>query len=407
MKLLFISDNFPPEVNAPATRTFEHCQFWVREGVEITVLTCAPNFPQGKVYPGYKNKLVQVEYLSNIRVIRVWSYISANEGFLKRTIDYFSFAVMATIASLFVKTDIIVATSPQFFSAAAGRWISILKRKNWIMEVRDLWPESIKNVDVLRDGPIIRFFEWWEKRLYKKALKIVVVTDSFKENIAARGISREKIHVVKNGANIALFTPRTKNSTLLEKLKLQNKFVICYIGTHGMAHKLDFIMYCALKIKNPAFHFLFIGTGAEKKNLLRMKQEMQLGNVTMIDPVPKEEVPDYLSCSDISLIPLRKSELFKTVIPSKIFETCAMKIPILLGVEGESKALIEKYRAGLCFEPENEEDFLEKLNILYLDKKLYEKTRDGCAQLAKDFDRNLLAYKMYEILKSHSSVVIQ
>jgi len=400
LKLLFITDNFPPEVNAPATRTFEHCQLWVREGAEVTVLTCVPNFPQGKVYPGYKNKPFQIEYLDGIKVIRVWSYMSANEGFLKRIIDYFSFAILSTIAGLFIKTDIIVATSPQFFAAAAGRWLSFLKRKPWIMEVRDLWPESIKNVGVLNDGMILSFFEWWEKRLYLTARRIVVVTDSFKDYIIKRGIKAEKIYVIKNGANPQLFAPRPKNPELIEKLHLQGKFVISYIGTHGMAHKLDFIFHCASKIKNPVFHFLFIGAGAEKNNLLRLKEEMKLDNVTMIDPVPKDDVPDYLSCTDISLIPLRKSELFKTVIPSKIFETSAMKIPILLGVEGESKAIIEEFGAGLCFEPENEEDFLQKLNTLYTDKNLYEQYRNGCAELAKSFDRKTLALRMYEVLQT-------
>lgn len=398
MKLLFITDNFPPEVNAPATRTFEHCQIWVREGVEVTVLTCAPNFPQGKVYDGYKNKFFQIEYCEGIKVIRVWSYISPNEGFFKRTLDYFSFAISATIAGLFIKTDIIVATSPQFFVAAAGRWLSFLKWKPWIMEVRDLWPESIKNVGALKDGMIMRFFEWWEKRLYVTARRIVVVTDSFKEIIIKQGINSEKIFVIKNGANTQLFTPRLKKSELLEKLDLKDKFVISYIGTHGMAHKLDFILQCASKINNPVFHFLFIGAGAEKDNLLNLKEELKLDNVTMMDPVKKNDVPDYLSLSDISLIPLKKSPIFHTVLPSKIFETSAMQIPILLGVEGESKALIEEFGAGLCFEPENEEDFFRKLNTLYEDKNLYAQSKKGCAGLAKAFDREALALRMLEIL---------
>ncbi|MEI6696630.1 MAG: glycosyltransferase family 4 protein [Bacteroidota bacterium] len=399
MKLLFITDNFPPEVNAPATRTFEHCREWVKKGMDVTVITCAPNFPQGKVYAGYKNKLIQRESIEGIKVIRVWSYITANEGFFKRTFDYFSFAISATLVGLFIKTDKIVATSPQFFAAAAGRWLSFFKRKPWIMEVRDLWPESIKNVvGAFNDSIILKFFEYWEKRLYLKAEKIVVVTDSFKEYIIQKGIAAEKIYVIKNGANAELYTPRQKNTELLNKLNLQNKFVISYIGTHGMAHKLDFILHCASKMNNTVFHFLLIGAGAEKNMLLQLKEELKLINVTMIDPVPKNEVADYLSLSDISLIPLKKAEIFLTVIPSKIFETSAMQIPILLGVEGESKAIIEKYGAGLCFEPENEEDFFQKLNRLYEDKEAYKMHKNGCAELAKAFDRKRLANEMFDIL---------
>lgn len=156
-EITFLSDNFPPEVNAPANRTYEHCREWVRSGVEVTVITCAPNFPKGRVYEGYKNKLYQTEIIDGIKVIRVWSYITANEGFVKRILDYISFAVASFIAGLFVKTDLIVATSPQFFTALSGWLLSIFKRKKWIFEVRDLWPESIMAVGAMKRNMAIRF----------------------------------------------------------------------------------------------------------------------------------------------------------------------------------------------------------------------------------------------------------
>ena len=149
MKILFLTDNFPPEVNAPATRTYEHCREWIRQGAEVTVITCTPNFPQGKVYKGYTNKPYQQEMMDGIHVIRVWSYITANEGFIKRTLDYISFSVTSFLAGLFQQADIIIATSPQFFTALSGRTLSFWKRKPWIMEVRDLWPESIKTVGAM------------------------------------------------------------------------------------------------------------------------------------------------------------------------------------------------------------------------------------------------------------------
>ena len=399
MKLLFISDNFPPEVNAPATRTYEHCSEWVGLGADVTVITCFPNFPTGNVYDGYKNKCYQKELIDGIKVIRVGTYISANEGFLKRTLDYFSFAIMATIFGLFIKTELIIATSPQFFSAAAGRWLSFLKRKPWVMEVRDLWPESIKNVEAMKPGLGMSFLEWWEHRLYKTSRCIVVVTDSFKTFIINRGFSPEKIHVVKNGVNANLYVPKAKSQALLNKLNVNNKFIISYIGTHGMAHRLDFILHCAATITDPTFHFLFIGDGAEKNSLIKLKNELGLKNVTMLDSIKKNEVPEYFSISDISLIPLKKSTLFQTVIPSKIFESSAMQIPILLGVEGESKTIIESYGAGLCFDPENETDFIQKLNQLYTNKTLYNSCKSGCEDLATAFDRKQLAKKMYRILQ--------
>lgn len=403
MKILFLTDNFPPEVNAPASRTFDHCREWSKNGDEVTVITCAPNFPQGKVYPGYKNKFWQEERIEGIRVIRVWSYIVANKGFLKRTLDFISYSVSSFFAGLFVKSDLIVATSPQFFTALSGRALSFWKRTPWVMEVRDLWPESIKTVGAMKDNAFIRHFEWQEKRCYKSAKKIVVVTDSFRKKLIERGIPSEKIAVVKNGVDRSLFVPQPKDSELTSKLKLDGKTVVGYIGTHGMAHKLDFIIQTASKLKdtNPEYHFLFIGNGAEKEKLLKLKEDLNCDNVTMLDSVPKAEVKNYISILDVCLINLRKSDLFTTVIPSKIFENAAMEVPILMGVEGEAKEIVENYNAGICFEPENEEDFIAKLKIVTNpeNQKVF---KEGCKGLAIDFDRKNLAEKMLNVLHQAS-----
>lgn len=399
MKILFLTDNFPPEVNAPASRTYDHAKKWVSEGHDITVITCAPNFPQGRVYAGYKNKLFQTEVMDGIKVIRVWSYITANKGFIKRTLDYISFSVTSFLAGLFQKPDVIVATSPQFFTALSGRTLAFWKRLPWIMEVRDLWPESIKTVGEMSDNFIIRYFEWQEMRCYKSARQIVVVTDSFKKTLISRGVAGEKIAVVKNGVDKTLFTPMTKDKEIIDRLGLSGKKIIGYIGTHGMAHKLDFILRCAKKLEgNNNYHFLFIGSGAEKENLLKLKEELHLMNVTMLDPVPKTEVKRYISILDVCLINLRKSDLFLTVIPSKIFENAAMEIPILMGVGGEAKDIIDSYGAGVCFEPENEADFIAKLDMLVSDTSIYEKCKAGCRRLAADFDRKVLADKMLEVI---------
>ena len=175
MKILFLTDNFPPEVNAPATRTYEHCMEWVSLGAEVTVITCFPNFPQGKIYDGYRNYWKRTEWINGIKVVRVWSYISANEGLIKRTLDYISFSASSFFAGLSEKGDVIIATSPQFFTALSGRALSFWKRKPWIMEVRDLWPESIKTVGAMKDNLFIRYFEWQEKRCYKSARKMYCI----------------------------------------------------------------------------------------------------------------------------------------------------------------------------------------------------------------------------------------
>ncbi|PKV48791.1 hypothetical protein ATE84_0803 [Aquimarina sp. MAR_2010_214] len=396
MKLLFLTDNFPPEVNAPATRTYEHCKEWVQDGVDVTVITCAPNFPKGRVFDGYKNKLYQKEIVDGIKVIRVWTYISANEGFLKRILDYLSFMISSFIVGLFIKTDLIIATSPQFFTVISGRWLSFWKRRKWIMEVRDIWPESIKAVGAMDTNPVIRFFEFLEKRMYKSASKIVVVTDSFRKILIERhNVPSSKIGVVKNGANTSLFKPVEKHAGLLKELNLEDKIVIGYIGTHGMAHALDFILKCAKKIQNKKVHFLFLGDGAKKVELLELKNTLKLDNVTMLPSVNKQEVVNYISILDIALVNLKKSDTFKHVIPSKIFELCAMNKPILLGVEGETKILIEEYKVGVTFEPENEKDFLDKVMII-IEKQNH---KEGFENLIRDFDRKILAKKMLMFIK--------
>lgn len=402
MTILFLTDNFPPEVNAPASRTYDHVKEWRKSGHEITVITCAPNFPKGKVYDGYKNKPYQTEVMDGIKVIRVWSYIAENKGFFKRTLDYISYSITSFLAGIFVKCDIIIATSPQFFTALSGRTLSFVKRKPWIMEVRDLWPESIKTVGVMKDNLFIKYFEWQEKRCYKSARHIVVVTDSFKRNLVGKGTDGMKISVVKNGVNRELFRPMEKDSAIVAQLGLEGKRVIGYIGTHGMAHKLDFILQCAKHMEGKNnYHFLLIGSGAKKDELLRLKDEMNIGNVTMLDSVPKTEVSRYISILDLALINLRKSDLFKTVIPSKIFENAGMEIPIIMGVEGEAKKIVEEYNAGLCFEPENEEDFIHNLNRLLTDADFYARCKEGCKRLSVDFDRKRLADNMLKVIEEN------
>jgi len=400
MRILFITDNFTPEVNAPATRTYEHVKEWIKEkDVEVTVVTCFPNFPHGEVYDGYKNKLYQKEYIDGIKVIRVWSYITSNSGFTKRVLDYVSFGVMAFFVGLFHKHDIIIATSPQFFTTWAAWGISKIKRTPWIFELRDLWPESIKTVGAMKQGRAIDMLEKIELALYRDANKVIAVTDAFKTNLINRGIDKEKIEVVTNGSNMELFYPREKDEELLKKLNLEDKFIVGYIGTHGMAHSLDFIMNSIGDIKDETIHFLFIGDGAMKKTIVEIAQNLKLKTVTFLDSVSKDEVPKYLSIVDVSLAPLKKEDNFKTVIPSKIFEASAMKKPTLLGVEGQAQEILEKYNAGVCFEPENKEDFINKVLILKADQKLYKTYQKGTEVLARDFDRKSLATEMLHIIQ--------
>lgn len=399
MRILFITDNFPPEVNAPATRTHEHCKRWVEMGHEVIVITCVPNFPQGEVYKGYKNKFYQKEMVDGIEVVRVWSYITANKGFVKRSIDQLSFAFSSFFVGLFLgKFDYIVATSPQFFTSWSGYLLSKFKRTPWLFEVRDMWPEGIIFLD--KNSRLYKVLEKIELGLYRDADKIVTVTQSFKDSIIQRAkIENKKIEVVYNGSNNKKFIIKEKSKELVHNLNLEDKFVVGYAGTFGMSHSLEFIFKEISKVKNPHIHFLFLGDGAMKTSMLKWIEEYALLNVTILESVAKDKIVEYISIFDIGLVPLAKNDAYLRVIPSKTFELVAMGKPILLGVEGEMQSIIEKYNAGVIYEPENSKEFQEALAKLYDSRDefldIYQK---GLNRMSQAFDRELLATKMIEFI---------
>jgi glycosyltransferase involved in cell wall biosynthesis len=405
MHILFLTDNFPPEVNAPASRTHEHCREWVKAGHHVTVITCTPNFPKGEVYPGYRNKLLQSETMDGIRVIRVWSYITPNAGFLRRIFDYQSFMIMAVLVSPFIRgVDVVIGTSPHFFTACAAYLTSLIKRIPFVFELRDLWPDSITAVGAMTDSLAIRVLEKLELFLYRKATLIVSVTQSFKRSLSARGVAAEKIHVISNGLDGSRFRPEPKDIDLVKRLGLEGKFVAGYIGTLGMAHHLETILEAADYIRRQpdgdVFAFMFLGDGARKAALQDKARKMNLDNVVFVDTVGKHEVVKYWALMDASIIHLKKSDVFTQVIPSKLFESMGMGIPILHGVAGESADIVTRAGVGLLFEPEHSMQLAEKLSCLKNDRVLYNALRESCLKTSPKYERAQLAHDMLGVLKT-------
>lgn len=399
--VLFLTDNFPPEVNAPASRTFEHCREWVKHGHKVTVITCAPNFPKGKVFDGYRNRLWQRETIEGIEVVRVWSYVTANEGFLRRVLDYQSYMVSATIASLFIrKVDVIVGTSPQFFTACAAYVAGLVKSRPYIFELRDLWPEAIKAVGAMKSSFAIDMLEKLELFLYRRAAKVISVTKSFKANLIRRGIDGSKIEVVTNGVDISQFKPRPKDAALTAQLGLEGKFVAGYIGTHGLCHGLETLVEAADRLRGTGIVFLFLGDGARKQHVRDMAAEKKLDNVVFIDSVSKADVARYWSLLDVSVIHLKKTDLFTTVIPSKLFESMGMGLPVLHGVEGESADIVREEGAGIPFEPENADELCAALQRLKSNPAELDEFRARCLKGAQNYDRTNLALRMMKILEN-------
>ncbi len=403
MHILFLSHYFPPEVNAPASRTYEHCKQWVKDGYQVTVVTCAPNHPRGKVYDGYRNRFFQREEKDGIQVIRTWTYVTANEGFLKRTLNYVSFMVSSILVTPWLpKADVVVTTSPQFFNGLAGYFISRLRRMPWLLEIRDLWPESILVVGAIKNRALIRLLEWVELFAYRQADRIVPVTDAFKRYMVGKGIPAEKIEVIKNGVDLGFFKKNAGPNPVAMELGLHGKFVASYFGTHGMAHCLETMLYSARELKKyEDIVFLLVGDGAERQRLVAMREEMALHNVIMLDQQSKEKMPYLWALSDVSLVLLKKSELFTTVIPSKIFESMAMEKTIILGVEGESAEIIKAADAGFCIEPENSRELAERVLELYKDRNLAVRLgENGRKHVAHHYDRAVLARRYAFVLSS-------
>lgn len=405
MKILFLSDNFPPEVNASSSRVFERAKYWVKWGHEVTVITCAPNFPQGKVYPGYKNKWYQTENIEGIRVVRVKTFIAKNEGFLLRIIDFISYMFMAIFIGLFQKKpDVIVATSPQFFCAVAGYVLGVAKRKPFIFELSDLWPASIAAVGSLsKQSKMYKLIEKIELFLYRHASKVVALTYAFKKDLIERGIHADKIEVIRNGADLSQFTPIPRDQTLLEQYHLQNQFIIGYIGTHGMAHDLAKVLEVAALLKKEKITFLFVGDGAEKEKLLEIKEEQQLNNVIFIPPQPKKDIAKFWSLCDVALVHLKNDETFSTVIPSKIFEAMALGIPILLvAPRGEAEEILLQEKVGEFVQADSLSDFLNAVNALHNQPGLLQEYRQNELQAVHQYSREQQAQKWINLLETVS-----
>lgn len=345
MRILFLTENFPPEVNAAATRVYERAVYWVRWGHEVTVLTSAPNFPEGKLFPGYRNRWRQREMIDGIEVIRVKTYMTANQGVVLRTLDFMSFMASAFVQGLFLKRpDIVVATSPQFFAAVGGWALADVRRLPFVFELGDLWPRSIVAVGALPDSRIIGVLEALELFLYRRSARVVALTETFKEDLVRRGIPAGKIDVVLNGVDLPRYSPRPRDEALAAELGLERRFTVGYVGTHGMAHDLGNAVRAAALV--PEVTFLFVGSGAEREKLVESARGIP--NAVFVPRQPKERMPSVWSLCDVALVHLKDSPAFGEVIPSKIFEAMGMGLPVLLvSPDGEARRIVERDGAGV------------------------------------------------------------
>ena len=402
VRILFISHYFPPEVNAPASRTHEHCRKWADDGHDITIITGVPNHPTGQLFRGYKNRFLQEEQVDGIRVIRTWMLLTSNAGFAKRILNFILFALMSVVASFKVKDpEVVIATSPQFFCGLAGAAVAKIKRRPFILEVRDLWPKSIVELDQLGEGPILRFLEWLERRMYHSADGIVVNTRAFVDHIGQLDYPSDRIEIVYNGIDPDLFKPQPPSNELRARFDLEGRFCVGYLGTLGLAHGLQTLLEAAEALRSqPEIVFLLIGDGAEKKKLESIVRERKLRNVRLIGLQPREMMPAWIATTDILIVTLRDLPVFETVIPSKIFEFLAQERPVIVAARGEIRSMTEASNVALTIDPEDPGALVGAIQQIRNEpESARERAKAGSSWVEENFVRTELAMKMLDFVE--------
>lgn len=357
MRILYLSQYFPPEVGATQTRAYEMARYLVSTGHDVTMLTELPNHPSGVIPPAYRGKLYERGDLDGIDVIRVWVKASPHKTFARRMLFYLSYMVNAALAGLILargRFDVVYATSPPLFVGGAALALSALRRTPLVFEVRDLWPESAVALGELRYRRAVAMAGKLEELCYNRARCVVVVTEGIRQRLFERGFG-DKVRLIPNGANTELFHPSPEaGAALRAELGLADKFLVLYAGIHGVAQGLQTVLEAARQLEAaPDVHFLFVGEGPKKAELLALRDRWGLDNVTMLAERPRSEMPAFLSAADVALVPLRRLELFRGALPSKLFDAWACGCPVVLSIDGEARQVLEQADAGIYVEPED------------------------------------------------------
>ena len=409
MRILYVSQYFPPEMGAPAARVSELSRYWAEAGHQVTVLTGFPNHPDGVIRPEYRRhfrKLIFRENMGGVGVVRSWLLPFPNRQPLERILNYSSFCASAAIAgSLLDRPDVVIATSPQLLVGLSGWWIAKLKRVPFVLEVRDLWPESLTAVGIGDSrSSLHRALSSIAAFLYRKADRIVVVSPAFQQRLEKDWlVSKSKISTVQNGVETELFCPQKNSGGLRASLGLEGKFVVSYIGTLGLAHGLTTIIEAAeiLRYRAPDVVFLVVGEGADRQRILRLADEKKLTNIYFQPQQPRERVPAYISASDACLVLLKKSDVFETVIPTKMLEFMSCARPVILGVNGQARAILEGCRGGVYVEPESASELCAAIEQLRREPLRQDfMGRSGHEYIVQNLSRKRTALDYISVLKN-------
>ena len=396
MKIIYITQHFPPEIGAAQGRAYDMSSNLSQLGHDLHVLTTFPNSQPTK-------KVFKKEKVNDLTVYRSFRIRDTKTSTLRRLANYLSFMLSSCLSGLFVKkVDIVYATSPQLFQGVTGYFLSRIHKAKFVFEIRDLWVDFAELLGQFKNKKLLNLARKLENFLYNKADHIIVVTHGYKKRLIDLGIKEDKITVIPNGVNPSSLNQLVRNhpNSVKQQYAIEDKFLVLYAGNIGAAQGLDTIISAAEQLKHdPSIVFMFIGEGVEKQTLMERARTLQLSNVIFIDSKKKEELANYYDAADIGIVSLKKHPLFEITIPSKVFDYMSMSIPVLIGVDGEAREIVEKHHAGFYFEPENPTDFIHALkHAQSKPDELNEIKRNVKQELLQSFNRETQAKELSEAL---------
>lgn len=406
LKLLILTQYFPPEVGAPQNRLFELAVRLKKLGVDVSVLTAMPNYPQMKIYDGYEGKNYMYEEIEGIPVHRASIYLPKNKSIIQRLLNYFSFVYSSARVgkNKIGDIDVIICESPPLFLGYSALYLKRKKNAKLIFNVSDLWPESAEKLGVVTNKWMLKLAYCLEEKLYRKSVLVTGQTQGICKNISER-FPDIKTFWLPNGVDVSYYNPNTVTGNWRsENGFAENEILFLYAGIIGLAQGLEIILLAAEKLKdNSLIKFVLVGSGPEKEKLERIKSDKQLSNVYFFDAVSKLQMPQIVQASDVSVIPLRKLDLFLGAIPSKIFENLAMEKPVILAVDGEARELfVNQGQCALYSEPENADDLVKNVLLLANDSDLRKQLgQKGRVYVEQSFNRNTIAQNFYTTLVNH------
>jgi glycosyltransferase involved in cell wall biosynthesis len=402
MRILWVAQWFPPDLGALPARITEMANVWAAEGHEVTVLTAFPHHPLGQVPEQYRGRLVVKEQWGAVRVVRCWLWALPNRRVWQRTLCQLSFGVTAFLLGVWRvgRPDVVLVSSPPFFTIPGALLIAKLRRRPFVFEVRDLWPAVFVEMGVMKRGIAYRILEAMEELFYRVAARVVVVTRAFRDDLAARGVDREKIEVIPNGADLGVYMRDDLQPRYRSVLGGDGRFLVTFVGTHGVATGLDQILDAAELLRDdPRFAFAFVGEGAERDRLIESARARGLTNVVFHRAVPKDDVPSVYASSDACIVCLKALPFLEKFIPSKVFEIIASGKPVIAALGGEAADIVRE--AGhVVVAPGDAEAIARELRALIDEPGRVEgMVTTGRAYVAAHFDRGMLARRYLDVFR--------